>query len=184
MNSGRPPSRLRQPRIHQSPLQTHLFLQKCLSSLQRQPRTLQCALHFLQPPPQINPPQSPHRAFHRLGRQLFLLVHQNRRQQSPVFLRLRQRHNVPRLRPSLQQRLHQRLRGQSLIQLLRLQRILRLPRRIEFLVRSLASRTPLSPSLHLRSRSQRPDQHALRPCHLRLSRGFHLGRGAVSRGIL
>src|SRR5205807_2927101 len=142
-------------------------------------RTLQRPLHFLQPPPQINPPQSPHRPLNGFGGQLFLLVHQDRRQQPPVFFRLRQRHNVRRLRPSLQQRLHQRLRGQPFIQLLRLQRILRLPCRIEFLVRSLASRTPLSPSLHLRSRSQRPDQNAFRPGNLRLSRGLHLGRRTV-----
>src|SRR5205807_3452320 len=116
-----PPRRLRQSRIHQSPLKPHLFLQKRLSFLERQPRTLQRALHFLQPPPQINPPQSPHGPLNGFGGQIFLLVHQDRRQQPPVFFRLRQRHNVRRLRPSLQQRLHQRLRGQPFIQLLRLQ---------------------------------------------------------------
>ena len=154
-------------------------------SVHREPGTLQCALHFLQPPPQIDPAQSPHRAFHASRGSVLPPRASGSR---PAAAGPPRSSAAPSRRPSSvpassRASINDCAASPSM-QMFDCRAILRLARRIEFLVGAFAGGTARLAGLHLRGRGQRPDQDALRTGDLRLGRSFHLRRRAVACRML
>jgi len=180
LNPTTPCSSPAQFAVHQRPLQRP-FLQKGLFFLQRDRRPLQGICTFLSAGAGKSA-QCPHRAFHGLGRQFFFLVirmEASRRRS----LRSSAAHYRHCFDSGFEQRFDQRLRGESLRQMLRLQRILRLAGGIEFLVGASRAGGSRSAGLHLRGEARRIST-ALRAGDLRFRRSFHLRRRARGGGVL
>ena len=88
-------------RVHQGTLQANSFLQQCLHLFHLPAGALQFLLDLLEPTAEVNPPQSPHGSFQIFGRELFVFIHQDRRQQPAVGLGWSEVHDVLRSRAGL-----------------------------------------------------------------------------------
>ena len=150
-----------QPGIHQGAFKPNLFLQKGLHlrpSLM--PGRLQLALHLLQAPAQMDPPQGPDRALHALGGKFLLLFHQDRRQRRRSLLGGgNSMTSVLPAPPSSRDSISDS-RGQPFVEALALQGKARLARWIEFFFGAIAGGKMCFAGLHLRGGGQRPDQDA------------------------